>query len=174
MNLKHLALASAVALSAGAAYAEDFAIPVALSPSGVEGFFSGHYGATHLESGNFTDTFYFQTNNTSSFVDASLITIGFSDSSDIDFTSVSLNGQSFQLTDEGNFEYAVLPRTQISGDLVLTVTGQVGNIATAGQQVAASYGGTINLSPIPEPETYALMLAGLGVVGWMARRRRAD
>jgi PEP-CTERM motif len=25
---------------------------------------------------------------------------------------------------------------------------------------------------VPEPETYALALAGLGVVGWMARRRR--
>jgi hypothetical protein len=29
------------------------------------------------------------------------------------------------------------------------------------------------LAPVPEPETYALMLAGLGVVGWTARRRRA-
>lgn len=28
------------------------------------------------------------------------------------------------------------------------------------------------MAPVPEPETYALMLAGLGVVGWMARRRR--
>ena len=27
-------------------------------------------------------------------------------------------------------------------------------------------------SPIPEPETYALLLAGLGVVGFMARRRQ--
>ena len=27
-------------------------------------------------------------------------------------------------------------------------------------------------TPVPEPETYALMLAGLGVVGWAARRRR--
>ena len=25
-------------------------------------------------------------------------------------------------------------------------------------------------APIPEPETYALMLAGLGVVAWMRRR----
>ena len=28
-------------------------------------------------------------------------------------------------------------------------------------------------APVPEPETYALMLAGLGLVSWAARRRRA-
>ena len=27
---------------------------------------------------------------------------------------------------------------------------------------------------IPEPETYALMLAGLGLIGFMARRKAAD
>jgi len=34
----------------------------------------------------------------------------------------------------------------------------------------------VNLSevaPVPEPETYALMLAGLGLVGVVARRRKA-
>jgi len=30
----------------------------------------------------------------------------------------------------------------------------------------------VNFAPIPEPETYALMLAGLGIVGFAARRRK--
>jgi predicted cobalt transporter CbtA len=29
-----------------------------------------------------------------------------------------------------------------------------------------------NLVPVPEPQTYAMMLAGLGVLAWAARRRR--
>lgn len=36
---------------------------------------------------------------------------------------------------------------------------------------AASAGGT-TVAPVPEPETYALMLAGLGALGFVAKRRR--
>ncbi len=41
-----------------------------------------------------------------------------------------------------------------------------------GQIVARASGHTYLLSPIPEPESYLLMLAGLGLVGCVARRKK--
>lgn len=32
---------------------------------------------------------------------------------------------------------------------------------------------TVQVAPVPEPSTYAMLLAGLGVAGWAARRRKA-
>jgi hypothetical protein len=42
-------------------------------------------------------------------------------------------------------------------------------------ETSASFGGAVMLSPmapVPEPETYGMMLAGLGVLGFLARRRK--
>jgi len=49
------------------------------------------------------------------------------------------------------------------------------NTAAAGNDFAIDdvfLGTTSTVTPVPEPETYALMLAGLGAVGMIARRRR--
>ncbi len=42
----------------------------------------------------------------------------------------------------------------------------------ASNSVRIEGSGNLTVAAIPEPETYALMLAGLGVVGFMARRRK--
>jgi len=64
-----------------------------------------------------------------------------------------------------------------------TATWTIGGLSTAAQYTLNVYGGgsvgsntgeydlTLSL-PVPEPETYAMLLAGLGLVGMAARRRR--
>ena len=48
--------------------------------------------------------------------------------------------------------------------IVVTGTGITGS--------TASYGGNVVATPVPEPETYAMMLAGLGAIGFLVARRR--
>lgn len=56
--------------------------------------------------------------------------------------------------------------TDLSHTLTVNYEGLTGTITQSGSGVFPT---TI---PVPEPETYAMMLAGLGLVGWIARRRK--
>ncbi|CAN5827997.1 hypothetical protein BH11PSE8_BH11PSE8_11750 [soil metagenome] len=63
---------------------------------------------------------------------------------------------------------------QLTLENILTANTLAGSMNTEAfiEKKFAGAGVTLEVSPVPEPETYALMLAGLGVVGMVANRRR--
>jgi PEP-CTERM motif len=61
------------------------------------------------------------------------------------------------------------PLSLAAGTYTLQIRGTVSGSS------GGSYAGVLNLTnPVPEPETYAMMLAGLGLMGFMSRRRKTS
>ncbi|MEY4752065.1 MAG: hypothetical protein RIQ60_4279 [Pseudomonadota bacterium] len=84
----------------------------------------------------------------------------------------SLFGGMFVSQDFDN-QVAFNPTGLSAGPHTLTVTSSTGNNAT--------FNGTLDVTkayavsaPVPEPETYAMLLAGLGALGFVGRRRRTQ
>ena len=57
-----------------------------------------------------------------------------------------------------------------AGSITLDASGGFAAAISAQPQNELAFSFFAN--PVPEPETYAMLLSGLGVVGWVARRRR--
>ena len=171
MKLTSLLCAGLLAVGTSAAFAEDITRSIALVPSlGQPGSFTAGWGVTHVAAGSFNDTFTF-TGATGSFVESALVSIGFSNSDNINFTSATLNGQAFALTSNGPMEVARFNLAAFNGPITIRVAGVAGPGLATGSAIAASYAGTLNVSPVPEAGTLAMMLAGLGVVAGIARKR---
>ncbi|MEP6606191.1 MAG: FxDxF family PEP-CTERM protein [Nitrosospira sp.] len=56
----------------------------------------------------------------------------------------------------------------VGGNMYLSVSG------IANGSLGGLYNGAISVSPVPEPETFAMLLAGLGLIGAMVRRRTSS
>ncbi len=163
MLIKKLAVASAAALACAGAFADDVNVTnIDLSSS------TAFFGALHWDTGAFTDTFSFINAPALSDVSASLVTIDLG-AKHIEFSSADLNGNSLTLTAPGVFQFGGGSWLSLAGPYKLTVNGMASGVSKG---VAHSYSGTMNVVAVPEPETYALMLAGLGALGFMARRRK--
>ncbi|MDQ2780905.1 MAG: FxDxF family PEP-CTERM protein [Pseudomonadota bacterium] len=154
-----MALAIGLALGSASAFAEMS--PLDLS-SGSAGFENSPAG------GGFMDGYTFSA--LSSFTFSSSITSVVNGNRNLNFSSITLTGPaglfSFNKTLGDPFELWTLQTgTLAPGSYSLTLLG-------LNSSSPASYGGNVSISAVPEPETYALMLAGVGVIGFVATRRR--
>lgn len=68
------------------------------------------------------------------------------------------------LSDSGKMTFMGIEGTGTT-PFVLTLVGSA-------DKSTAMYSGELSVAAVPEPETYAMFIAGLGALGFMARRRR--
>jgi len=165
MTLKPSLIATSLAIACGSVLAADL---------GFLDLSSGSSGFSNTPiAGSFVDTLTF-TLPVPSLANGSVTTV-VNGNQDVDFTSIALTGPggafAFSMLLGDPVEVWALPGSGASlgaGAYTLTLTGT----NSAG---IASYGGNLAVMPIsavPEPASFALMLAGASVVLFLARRRR--
>jgi hypothetical protein len=158
--------------------------PQVLDLTSGSGFFGDTFGVNN-NGATFSDRFTFSVNSTSGMdFDAIISSISRTADTGLDVTGLSLyraagtdgtgtgtlvsSGTSLQ---SGNIDVWTLSSDNLAvGNYYVLVSG---NLVSDG---SASFGGAVMMSPtapVPEPETYGMMLAGLGVLGFLARRRKA-
>ncbi|TWI64352.1 putative secreted protein with PEP-CTERM sorting signal [Pseudoduganella lurida] len=176
MKTKQLAASLALAcaaLTTGAAYAADVSTPSSTVDVAEGSAFFGRW-VQGVAGDSFADRYAF-TLTSSSNITADLFSYTNGPGTGLDITALGLYSADGTL---------VLGGTQI-GDAATTSHWQLTttNLAAASYYVQVSgnvlaqpaiySGGVVSVSAVPEPATYGMLLGGLGLVGFMARRRKA-
>ena len=126
-----------------------------------------------LKNGVFDDRFSFSFNSTGS-AEAIVSSISSSASNGLDLTGfdiINTHGvvvaQGVQQSTGTRDVWVIPSKSLFNGNYLLRVQGIVMS------NTSASFGGNLNVTPVPEAETYAMMLLGLGVLAAVARRRKS-
>ncbi|ALK99841.2 MULTISPECIES: FxDxF family PEP-CTERM protein [unclassified Massilia] len=189
MKLKSLVLSALIAGAAlasqgVAAQAIDRSVPLVTAGDGVGGF-NAHFGDTFTAStvgSTFSDIFTF--NIGSPFDAASSVTSSYLNTpqtKDLLITGLSLYrydpvtmavmGTAIAGINETGFgsnptdSWSLSAYGLASGNYALKVDGRV--MGAGG----GAFGGDLTVSPVPEPQTWGMLLAGLGLLGVAARRQ---
>ncbi|MEO8123389.1 MAG: FxDxF family PEP-CTERM protein [Burkholderiales bacterium] len=162
LKFKYIAVAAALAC-AGVAHASDYQGPVTVVDPEFATFAKGSltgpfdlYWDFSLAGGPWSLT--------------SSVTSRVNGTKDVDFSRVYItDGTTFydytQTSFDPSEQWSLAPMTLTSGMYEVHTIGS----ATGG----AAFVGELQITPVPEPETFALMFAGLAAVGFVAGRRRA-
>lgn len=166
MKLNKIVIATALALVTSASFAD--------TGGGVLDLGTGSAGFNRTPTGpTFTDTYTF-TLSGNSYLTTGSVTSAAVAAQDLDFTSISiLNAASATVatfvslgSDAVEF-FSLAPTLLAPGVYSLLITGTQ-------SADGATYAGNLAIATVavPEPQSYALMLAGIGAVGFVVRRRK--
>jgi len=135
---------------------------------------SAFFGDTFIANNNgksFADRFTFSVTNSAG-LDAIVSSISRMADTGLNITNLTLYGPGDTLVANGTSRssgaidiWTVTANNLTAGNYYLQVSGNM--VSNEG----ASFGGAIMMAPVPEPETYGMMLGGLGILGFLARRR---
>ena len=167
-----LVFASA-SLGSSVALADDISTaPQALTLLDGSGYFGDAF-AMNNSGDTFADHFTFSVTGVAHDLDAVIASISGSAATGLDLTGLGLYTAGGTLVASG---------TMMSTGMIDVWTISTDNLALGDYYVqvngglvsntSGSFGGAIMLAPVPEPETYGMMMAGLGVLGFLARRRK--
>lgn len=181
MKYTKLFVGAMLMVSAAMAGAANFSTTQTIDLKAGEGLWTGAFGnsyaGTNLKGLTFEDTYNFTVPSFTS-VDAALLslssTVKNSTIAGVKFTSFDLYYGSSLLAsgDVGSFSGLSLgglsfAGSQSAGLYSLKVDGKF--TGTSG----GSYSGNVNVSPVPEPESWSMLALGLAGVGFLARRRKS-
>lgn len=172
MNIKTLALAAALSLSALSASAATL--------------YAGEINKTQqtfVEASDFTDVYLFKLDfPPPADVGFSFIEMKFKQYTDIAFPQEAIKfGYGFDGDQVTDVFLSLTPTPggvadQASAEFVvgkkLFYMSVAGTTVGTGLQNKGSYSFEIVAAPVPEPQTYALAVSGLALVGWVVSRRR--
>ena len=170
--MSHKAIAFAAALLFAAASASA-ATPIVLSADGANQWSASFSGMASGDNTYTLDLSSFASGWSDITLSSLLVTANFSGNRGYDVTRVTFDGDevtaAFDISIPGTFgvdvwaheAYDLTPTVHtlvVTGNLIGGTTGFTGSL-------------TVQAQPVPEPESYMLMLAGLAAVGSIVRRR---